>query len=357
MSCVSSQFCDLDLEPPNQEPCNTHTCPTTTTVSTTTKLTTTSATTTSTSVPTTTRKEMATADLFNIHEYLPEAEEVSNSNGISNENEKLNKKDTILKGNTQEDLLNNNDGNVKLEEVNLGNGKIVELHEGGFENGMERNMDNIFSEMHISGPKDFSLQSKSSENNNKLQNKSTSIPESEVSQMSTDDKNIKEDLEDVPDMYNVIELGHDENNVSKSVSKNDLHNNKTSNVTNVKDTTANKTQELTISIKEGGDDKKTNITIPQAVDEDIVDIQSQTGNDKHQHKHQIQGIENIGQTEVKVDIKELGPGRIPDGMRRPLPDLISVDSLLDNLHILTNSNGEDDLKWTVDGWTEVRKLL
>lgn len=357
VSCVSSQFCDLDLEPPNQEPCNTHTCPTTTTVSTTTKITTTSATTKSASVPLTTRKEMATTDLFNVHEYLPDANQDLNSNGISKSSEKLNKKETIIEGNTQEDLLNNNDGNAKLEEVNLGSGKIVEIHEGGFENGKERNMDSIFSEMRISGPKDLiNLQPESSQSNYELQNKSTVVTKSEVSQISTSDKITNEGLEDVPDMYNVKELGHNENNVSKSVSKSDLHNNRTSNVTNVIGNTTNKTQELTISIKEGGDDEKTNITIPQVVDEDIVDIQSQTGNDKHQHRHQIQGIENVDQTEVKVDIKELGPGRIPDGMRRPLPDLISVDSLLDNLHIRTNNNGEDDLKWTVDGWTECSRL-
>lgn len=385
VNCIGSKFCDLDLQPPNQEACNTHKCPTTTTTAKTTTSfkTTTSATTTTTTSPvlsSAAKMKESKSNIFDVPEFLPDINEKSSAM-IEKQNihENLMENESVMKNNNQNILTNENSENIQLEEVNLGDGKIVEIHEGGIENGKERNMDSMLSEINISGPKNL-IDLRSSLNINELQNstanktheKESSSVEHKINSDSNNkksnvsNKNVTKTFTDI--INNVKELGYKEHIVSSTPAK--KNNDKKENFTDKFDNFENSTKKvntkhvgLKISIKEGGNEKNTSevITIPQVKDKDsIVDIddQSQTGGGNHRHRHH-QGFKGIGKLgnreEEKVDIKKIGPGRIPGGMGRPLPDLNDVGKLLDNIHLPYPVEVETDnkMEWTVDKWSEV----
>jgi CRISPR/Cas system-associated protein Cas5 (RAMP superfamily) len=295
-----------------------------------------------------------------------------------NIHENLMENESVMKNNNQNILTNENSENIQLEEVNLGDGKIVEIHEGGIDNGKERNMDSVLSEINISGPTNL-IGLRSSLNNNKLQNITANKTENEASsvehKINSDSNNQKSSISNkngtktfTDIIENVKELGYKEHIVSSTPAK--KNNDKKENFTDKFDNFENSTKKvstkyvgLKISIKEGGNEKNTSevITIPQVKDKDsVVDIddQSQTGSENQRHRHH-QGFKGIGKLgnreEEKVDIKKIGPGRIPEGMGRPLPNLNDVGKLLDNIHLPYPVEEETDnkMEWTVDKWSEV----
>jgi hypothetical protein len=319
------------------------------------------------------------SNIFDIPEFLPDINEKSSAM-IEKQNihENLMENESVMKNNNQNILTNENSENIQLEEVNLGDGKIVEIHEGGIDNGKERNMDSVLSEINISGPTNL-IGLRSSLNNNKLQNITANKTENEASSVehkinsdsnnqksSVSNKNGTKTFTDI--IENVKELGYKEHIVSSTPAK--KNNDKKENFTDKFDNFENSTKKvstkyvgLKISIKEGGNEKNTSevITIPQVKDKDsVVDIddQSQTGSENQRHRHH-QGFKGIGKLgnreEEKVDIKKIGPGRIPEGMGRPLPNLNDVGKLLDNIHLPYPVEEETDnkMEWTVDKWSEV----
>lgn len=370
VNCIGSKFCDLDLIPPNEEPCNTHKCPTTTTVTTTTTTTVTYATTSvvaSSSVPIATDMEMSQTDLYKVQEFLPDfnykPESLTDRGKVGN---MLMENESVLKTNEPGILTNKKHESDQYEEVNLGNGKIVEIHEGGLQNGNERDMNGIISEIHISSNENLiTLEPESSTNDTDVQYHAN-VTENEAGHVeNVFDSENNDSYSKGSVISNVDSFAAIVKSVKEFGYGQDSHITEGNETNTKKQAVFDKSNgELIISIKEGGSEKNSTETlaIPQIKDEvppvEIED-QSQTGNDNHRHIHQgFNEIDKVQSKEDRVDIKKIGPGRIPEGMGRPLPKFEDVNQFLDRVHFPYKKNGESQsgYKWIVYDWTECTRM-
>jgi len=130
VNCIGSKFCDLDLEPPNQESCNTHKCLTTTTTTaktTTSFKTTTSATTTTKSPVLSSAAKMKESkyNIFDVPEFLPDINQKSSAMiEKQNVHENLMENESVMKNNNQAKDKIDQEINRQVEELK----KMIDEH-------------------------------------------------------------------------------------------------------------------------------------------------------------------------------------------------------------------------------------